>query len=60
VPGNVLSTDLKSGEVKTLEGDTINIQVGSSVKVDKATVIKADVPARNGVIHVIDAVILPE
>ncbi|MGL4502456.1 MAG: fasciclin domain-containing protein, partial [Planktothrix sp.] len=52
--------DLKSGEVKTVEGDTVKIQVGSSVKVDNATVIKADVTARNGVIHVIDTVILPE
>ncbi|MGL6140724.1 MAG: fasciclin domain-containing protein, partial [Planktothrix sp.] len=60
VAGKVLSTDLKSGEVKTVEGDTVKIQVGSSVKVDNATVIKADVTARNGVIHVIDAVILPE
>lgn len=60
VAGKVLSTDLKSGEVKTVEGDTVEIQVGSSVKVDNATVIKADVTARNGVIHVIDAVILPE
>ncbi|HBW57384.1 MAG TPA: fasciclin [Oscillatoriales bacterium UBA8482] len=60
VAGKVLSTDLKSGEIKTVEGDTIKIQLGSSVKVDNATVIKADVPAKNGVIHVIDTVILPE
>lgn len=60
VPGKVLSTDLKSGEVETVEGNTINIEVGASVKVNNATVIKADVPARNGVIHVIDTVILPE
>jgi uncharacterized surface protein with fasciclin (FAS1) repeats len=59
VPGKVLSTDLKSGEVETLEGDKINVQVGASVKIDNATVIKADVPAINGVIHVIDTVILP-
>ncbi|CAD5980571.1 putative protein sll1483 [Planktothrix tepida] len=59
VPGKVLSTDLKSGEIETVEGDTINVQVGASVKIDNATVIKADVPAINGVIHVIDTVIRP-
>ncbi|SKB12267.1 conserved exported hypothetical protein [Planktothrix sp. PCC 11201] len=60
VAGKVLSTDLKSGEVQTLEGNKIKIELGTSVKVNNATVIKADVFARNGVIHVIDAVILPE
>jgi uncharacterized surface protein with fasciclin (FAS1) repeats len=60
VPGKVLSTDLKSGKVETVEGNTINIEVGASVKVNNATVIKADIPARNGVIHVIDTVILPQ
>ncbi|WRH68480.1 MAG: fasciclin domain-containing protein [Planktothrix sp. GU0601_MAG3] len=60
VAGKVLSTDLTSGKVQTLQGDSIRIELGASVKVNNATVIKADVPARNGVIHVIDAVILPE
>lgn len=59
VPGKVLSTDLKSGEVKTVEGSTVTVKVGSSVMVDNAKVIKADIPAKNGVIHVIDTVILP-
>lgn len=60
VPGKVLSTDLKSGEVTTVEGSSVTVKVGSSVMVDNATVIKADVPAKNGVIHVIDTVIIPQ
>lgn len=60
VPGKVMSTDLKQGEVTTVEGSAVNVKVGSSVMVNDATVIKADVPAKNGVIHVIDKVIIPK
>jgi uncharacterized surface protein with fasciclin (FAS1) repeats len=59
VPGKVLSKDLKPGEVATVEGSNINIQLGESVKVNGAQVVKADIKASNGVIHVIDQVILP-
>jgi uncharacterized surface protein with fasciclin (FAS1) repeats len=60
VPGRVMAADVvKLKEAKTLEGQSLKIDASSGVKVDGATVIKADVAASNGVIHVIDAVILP-
>jgi len=61
VPGKVLSTDLKSGEVKSVEGGPISVKVdpASGVQVNDATVVQPDVKASNGVIHVIDNVILP-
>ena len=61
VPGKVLSTDLKSGEVKSLEGGTINVKVdpATGVTVNDAKVTQADITASNGVIHAIDQVILP-
>jgi uncharacterized surface protein with fasciclin (FAS1) repeats len=60
VPGRVMASDVKSGKVKTAQGQSINVQVaGGTVKVDNASVIKTDITADNGVIHVIDAVILP-
>ncbi|MBC1223856.1 fasciclin domain-containing protein [Nostoc sp. UCD121] len=61
VPGKVLSTDLKSGEVKSLEGGAINVKVDPStgVTVNDAKVTQADITGSNGVIHAIDQVILP-
>ncbi|MEH2433792.1 MAG: fasciclin domain-containing protein [Nostoc sp.] len=61
VPGKVLSTDLKSGEVKSLEGGAINVKVdpATGVTVNDAKVTQADITATNGVIHAIDQVILP-
>ncbi|MEE4197383.1 MAG: fasciclin domain-containing protein [Bacteroidales bacterium] len=59
VSGNVLSTDLSSGNVSTLNGD-ITINVGSSVTINGDTnVILTDVQGSNGVVHVIDKVLLP-
>ena len=55
----VLSTDLETGNVATVEGSEIAVEVGDTVTVDNANVIFADVAASNGVIHVIDRVILP-
>ncbi|MGF2040343.1 MAG: fasciclin domain-containing protein [Nostoc sp. CmiVER01] len=61
VPGKVLSTDLKSGEVKSLEGGAINVKVDptTGVTVNDAKVTQADITGTNGVIHAIDQVILP-
>lgn len=60
VPGNVGSSELKSGDVTTVEGSPVAVEVQSSdVKVNEANVIQPDIPASNGVIHVIDRVILP-
>jgi len=63
VPGKVMSADIagKEMEAKTVQGTTVDINAtGNAVMVDGATVVTADVEASNGVIHVIDAVILPE
>jgi uncharacterized surface protein with fasciclin (FAS1) repeats len=61
VPGSVSAaqvTKLKSA--KTVEGTAVKIAVmGSSVMIDKAKVTKADIKASNGVIHVIDTVLMP-
>lgn len=61
VPGKVTSTDLKSGEVKTVEGGAVNVKVdpAAGVTVNDAKVVQPDIQASNGVIHVIDKVILP-
>ncbi|WP_071190616.1 fasciclin domain-containing protein [Trichormus sp. NMC-1] len=61
VPGKVLSSDLNSGQVKSLQGDPISVKVdkATGVFVNDAQVTQADIPASNGVIHVIDNIILP-
>ena len=60
VAGEVMSTDLKSGKAKTVEGGEITVMVkDGKVKVNNAQVTQADVKASNGVIHVIDTVLLP-
>jgi uncharacterized surface protein with fasciclin (FAS1) repeats len=59
VSGAVMSTDLKAGKVATLEGSEVTIELGDSVKVDGAQVVKADIKASNGIIHVIDQVMIP-
>jgi uncharacterized surface protein with fasciclin (FAS1) repeats len=63
LPGRVMSTDIagKKLDPKTVEGQTIAIDAsGGVVKVNDATVTKADIVADNGVIHVIDKVLLPK
>jgi uncharacterized surface protein with fasciclin (FAS1) repeats len=61
VPGKVMAADVVTiTEAKSLEGDTIKISVSDgTVMVDGATVVATDIEASNGVIHVIDAVIMP-
>ncbi len=61
VPGNVMAKDVvKLKSAKTVQGSNVTISVkGKTVKINNATVIAADVKASNGVIHVIDTVILP-
>jgi uncharacterized surface protein with fasciclin (FAS1) repeats len=62
VSGRVSSSDVvQLRTAKTVSGDTIDITAdGGTVMVDNARVVKTDVQASNGVIHVIDAVILPD
>ncbi len=59
--GKVMSGDIagKTLDVETVQGSTLSIDATDGVKVDNATVIKADVKASNGVIHVIDTVVMP-
>ncbi len=61
IPGKVMSGDMagKSLEVKTVQGSMVDVNATDGVMVDGATVVAADIEASNGVIHVIDQVILP-
>ncbi|MDA0672663.1 MAG: fasciclin domain-containing protein [Cyanobacteria bacterium] len=59
VPGRVTSGQLSSGEVGSAAAIPLSIVVGSGVTVNGANVVMADIEASNGVIHVIDAVLLP-
>ena len=59
VAGKVMSTDVMAGDVASVEGQNITITTEGGVKVNGANVVTVDIEASNGVIHVIDAVILP-
>jgi uncharacterized surface protein with fasciclin (FAS1) repeats len=60
VPGRVVAADVRSGRVNTVQGQALTINASSAgVSVNDAKVIKTDVMASNGVIHVIDSVVLP-
>ncbi len=60
VPGKVLSTDIKPGKVKTVQGSELTIATTGGVTVDAAKVTAADIQADNGVIHVVDSVLMPK
>ncbi len=60
VAGKVMAADVKAGEVATVNGAKATIAVtADGVTIDKAKVVKTDIATSNGVIHVIDSVILP-
>ncbi|MCD4713184.1 MAG: fasciclin domain-containing protein [Clostridiales bacterium] len=60
VPGNVLSTDLSDGlEAATLNGESVKFDLSSGVKVNTSGVVAADIVAQNGVVHVVDSVLVP-
>ncbi len=60
VPGQVTAKEVvKLSSVKTVQGQSLALSTASGVKVDGASVVEADVMASNGVIHVIDTVVLP-
>ena len=59
VSGKVMAADVKAGKVKTVQGSEVTVTTMGGVKVDKANVVKTDIVADNGVIHVIDTVIMP-
>ena len=61
VAGNIMSTDAKPGSVATLQGSDLEVSVkDGNIMIDQARVVSADIQTSNGVIHVIDAVILPQ
>ena len=61
VPGRVAAADVKPGAVKTAQGQSLTVKTeGGKVMVDGATVTKTDIAASNGIIHVIDRVVLPK
>ena len=59
VAANALSSSLASGDVETLNGATAAVTVDDGVSVNDSTVVIADIITSNGIIHVIDAVLLP-
>ena len=60
VPGKVMAADVKAGKVKTVQGSELTVTTAGEVKVDSAKVTSTDIVADNGVIHVIDTVIMPK
>jgi uncharacterized surface protein with fasciclin (FAS1) repeats len=60
VPARVVAKDVKPGSAKTVNGQEVKLDTAGGVTVNGAKVIKADVMATNGVIHVIDTVLLPK
>jgi len=61
VPSRVLAADVKTMEAKTVQGQSVKIVVSDSdVMVNNAKVVKTDIMANNGVIHVIDTVMMPK
>ncbi len=62
LPGKVMAGDIagQTLEPETVQGSTVSIDATDGVTIDGATVVQADIEASNGVIHVIDQVIIPE
>ena len=60
VSGKVMAKDVKAGKVKTVQGSELTIATAGGVMVDNAKVTATDIVADNGVIHVIDTVVMPK
>jgi uncharacterized surface protein with fasciclin (FAS1) repeats len=61
VPGKVTAAQVKPGDVKTVQGQSLTVRSDAgAVMVNNARVTKTDIMASNGVIHVIDTVVLPK
>ncbi len=62
VPAKIMSGDIagKRAKVLTVQGERLSVNARNGVKVDNADVVQADIVASNGVIHVVDKVLLPE
>ena len=59
VPAKVMAQDVKAGQVPTVQGSSLTVSTQGGVSVDQANVVKTDIVADNGVIHVIDRVLIP-
>ncbi|WP_157272075.1 fasciclin domain-containing protein [Azohydromonas aeria] len=59
VPSKVMASDVKAGKVPTVQGKSLTVATQGGVTVDQAKVVKTDIAASNGVIHVIDSVLMP-
>ena len=59
VSGKVMSTDLSNTSVATLNGKKIKVDISNGVKINDSHVVKADIQGKNGVVHVIDRVLIP-
>lgn len=61
VPGKLMAADVvRSSQLQTVQGQSITVSTEGGVRVDEANVIQTDIEADNGVIHVIDRVIMPK
>lgn len=62
VPGKIMSTDIagQSTEVESVQGSALSVDATDGVRVDNANVVAADIETGNGVIHVIDQVVIPQ
>jgi len=60
VAGKVMAADVKAGAVKTVQGSDLTVTTEGGVQVNGANVVKTDIGADNGVIHVIDTVVMPK
>lgn len=60
IPGRIMAVDVKNGNVKTVNGANVAVaKAGEYVTVENALVEKADIPASNGVVHIVDTVLIP-
>lgn len=61
VPGKLMASDVVSkSSLKTVQGQTLRVSASGGAKVNDANIVKTDIVASNGVIHVIDTVVLPQ
>ncbi|MEO7105384.1 MAG: fasciclin domain-containing protein [Rhodoferax sp.] len=60
VAGKIMAADVKAGKVKTVQGSDLTVTTMGGVMVNNANVVKTDIVADNGVIHVIDTVLMPK
>lgn len=60
VAGKLMAADIKAGKIKTIQGSEVTVSTSMGVSIDNAKVIKTDIVADNGVIHVIDTVLMPK